>query len=230
MSDFAQRLVRIPGLPIRGLAVFLSEHTTCDAERCRYVSTALEAGIATVCTLRDGREIHLEWRAPFVIGTVLAASNATRESYLAAIGAACAGRFIPGGSVDVWLAPLPTEALAVVLLHPRGRWREILFAALGHVRARGRSASVQDFSRSSRAGIDTGYFAECCAIAWSTCRLARNWIEQGQPAEAQALIVGTTRWIHEWPSRLVRHFEPRLEALYREAEALAARHASDAVA
>ncbi|AWN35705.1 hypothetical protein [Methylobacterium radiodurans] len=138
MNGVSHCLVRIPDLTPVTLATFLAEHAVTDAHGRDIALDLLTHGAKVSVTLNDGRTVILERQGFFVVGTALPEDCHEREACLSAIGHVMAGHFIPGGSVDVWLAPVSTFVLLGLMGRPCGQWRELLLAEVG--RARGATA------------------------------------------------------------------------------------------
>lgn len=229
MNGVAHCLVRVPDITPVTLATFLAEHTTSDDETRALAVQILAAGVKVSTALVDGRSVILERQGFFIVGTVLPEDCHEREACLAAIGHVMAGHFIPGGSVDVWLAPVSTFALLGLMTKPCGRWREHLLTEVG--RARGATArTLLEAYPLDATGLRPSHYAASARLAWATCALAREALAMGRPDVAKDALRPLGRALAEIPTALATRFVPRLDALYAQAEAMQARQLSDEVA
>lgn len=229
MNGVSHCLVRVPDIAPVTLATFLLEHAVTDAIGRDLALALLSQGTSVACDLRDGRSVLLERRGLFVVGELLPACDSLREACLDAIGHRMVDRTIPGGTVDVWLAPVSTGALVSLMAEPCRRWPEILFAVVGAARGAGPDP-VQDLYTADRTGVAQSFYAEATLMAWATCVRAGEYLAAGYPALAQDGLRAFTRLLSELPPTVGERFAPRLDALWAQAEALQARLSANEVA
>lgn len=229
MNGVSHCLVRVPDITPVTLATFLAEHAVTDGYGREIAVDLLAAGAKVSTSLADGRTVLLERQGFFIVGTVLPEDCHEREACLAAIGHVMAGHFIPGGSVDVWLAPVSTFTLIGLMTRPCGMWRELLLAEVG--RARGATArTVLEAYPVACTSLGLSYHAASVRMAWGACAVARTALNEGCPTQAKDALRHLGRALAEIPAAVATHFVPRLDALYAEAEAMQARQRSDEVA
>lgn len=155
---------------------------------------------------------------------------ALRAAYLARIADNLRGVRAPGGDLAAWLAPLPTAALAEVLIHPPARTAEILFAAIGMWRTQANAGLPQNLFDGAPDNIPRGPTADAALRAWATCRLAQSHLACGLPGDAQRALYAAARHVHLWPTPIAQRFEPQIVALYAAAERMRARQLAEEVA
>lgn len=223
-------LVRAPGVPLVTLATFLARHAVTDDDGRALALDVIAAGASFTCALTDGRTIILERRGPLIVGTALPADDATREACLDAIGSLMRDRYVPGGTVDLWLAPIPTDALAAIVAQPCTRWPELLLMAAGQSRAQALATEPQDLGAANMTHIVCTLTAEGTLMAWATCLQARAMIAAGQPARALDAIRAFTRLAQNIPPIVCARFSDQLDRLFAEAETLHARQRAHEVA
>lgn len=153
-----------------------------------------------------------------------------RSGYLARIADNLGGVRVPGGCLAAWLMPLPTAALAEVLIHPSARTAEILFAAIGMWRTQTNAGLPQNLFEGAPDNIPSSPTAEAALMAWAACRLAGESLHCGLAVEAQRTLHHAVGLIHLWPTPIAKRFEPHIVALYAAAERMRARQLAEEVA
>lgn len=213
--------VRAPGVPLVTLWRFFTDYAEIDRAGMDLGLVALTAGAAITCTVKDGRTLHLAREGLFVVGSVvpLAETSPEREACLDAIGARMSKRFVPGGDVDTWLAPLPTATLTRIVATPCPGWPERLMAALGRARLLAVGDARDDGAEADPAHVAHTPRATGALMAWATCALARRYLAAGRPAEAMQSLRAFFRLCAGLPPEIEAHFAADLDRLHAEAQA-----------
>lgn len=229
MIDVSNVPVDAPGVPRMGLRAYLDLGLGLTPWAVEAALGEIAAGRPVIVPGPAGASLFLERRGLYVSGALIAKPDPAREGCLDAIGHRMRGRRLPGGSVDAWLAPLATPAIAEILLTAAcRRWPELLFAAVGLARGADRIDPAQDLYAGSRARIVQTEAAEAAMVGWASCLHARFALAAGDSDEALWALRLARR--AEDPAWIGARFAARLDALYAQAEALQARQRSDEVA
>lgn len=219
--NVAACIVRAAGLPLVTLWRFFTEYAEVDREGADLGLMALTSGAAITCTVKDGRTFHLERQGLFVVGTVvpLAETSPEREACLDAIGARMAKRFVPGGTVDAWLAPLPTSRLAEIVATPCVGWPERLNAELGRARLAAAGDRRDDMAAADPAHVAHSPYATGAVLAWASVSLARHCLAAGRPTQAMHCLRRFFPLAAGLPPEIEAHFAADLDRLFAEAQA-----------